>query len=272
MSHTNEQELLLSVAKGDEHSFQTLVKQYWPQIYGTALRLNRLPQQAKDLSQDIFVKLWNSREKLPEVESTAVFIYVSARKLIRDHLRKKVLHTDNLDTLTVQLGAAPSSDHPLHLPARISEETFEALFNQYMTGSLSAADLRLFRSMAMLPENKILLSQLLQDAFTDPAFAAHADFNADEMGQEIMQKVQQNEAITPEIHRMELPLISRSWFKYVAAAAIFLLLLAGSWQWHLRQQRRVPLLTQPVLLPAAAGLMLQDSARTLSDSAASAKP
>jgi RNA polymerase sigma-70 factor (ECF subfamily) len=108
--HENEQALLLSVAKGDERSFQALVKQYWPQIYGTALRLTRSPEQAKDLSQDIFVKLWNSREKLPEVENPGAFIYVCARNLIMDHLRKKVLHTDNLDTLTDHLAEAPFSD------------------------------------------------------------------------------------------------------------------------------------------------------------------
>jgi ferric-dicitrate binding protein FerR (iron transport regulator) len=153
----------------------------------------------------------------------------------------------------------------------MSEKTFEALFNQYMSGSLPAADLRLFRSMAMLPENKALLSQLLQNAFTNPAFAEQADFNAEEMAQEIMQKVRQNEAITPVIHRERLPLISRSWFKYAAAAAIFLLLLGGSWQWHARRQHREPLLAQQVLLPAPAAhpiLILGDGSRISLDSAA----
>ncbi|HEY9262414.1 FecR family protein, partial [Chitinophaga sp.] len=153
----------------------------------------------------------------------------------------------------------------------MSEKTFEALFNQYMSGSLPAADLRLFRSMAMLPENKARLSQLLQEAFTDPAFAEHADFNAEEMAREIMQKVRQNEAITPVIHREQLPLISRSWFKYAAAAAIFLLLLAGSWQWHARQQHPESLLVHQTLLQAPAAhpiLILGDGSRISLDSAA----
>ncbi|MBO9732511.1 MAG: sigma-70 family RNA polymerase sigma factor [Chitinophaga sp.] len=110
MIHANEKALLLSVAAGDERSFQVLVQQYWPQVYGTALRLTRSPEQAKDLSQDIFVKLWNSREKLPEVENTGTFIYVCARNLIMDHVRKKVLHTDNLDMLTDHLATVSFSD------------------------------------------------------------------------------------------------------------------------------------------------------------------
>ncbi|MGF6848908.1 RNA polymerase sigma-70 factor (family 1) [Chitinophaga sp. W3I9] len=110
MIHANEQELLLSVAKGDERSFQVLVKQYWPQVYGTALRLTRSPEQAKDLSQDIFLKLWNNRAKLPGVEKVGTFIYVCARNLIMDHLEKKVLHTDNIEFLADHLSEAPFSD------------------------------------------------------------------------------------------------------------------------------------------------------------------
>lgn len=110
MIHDNEKELLLSVANGDERSFQVLVTQYWPQVYGTALRLTRSPEQAKDLSQDIFVKLWNNRARLPEVENPATFIYVCSRNLIMDHLKKKVLRTDNLDALTDHFTEAPLND------------------------------------------------------------------------------------------------------------------------------------------------------------------
>lgn len=153
----------------------------------------------------------------------------------------------------------------------MSEKTFESLFKQYMSGAMSAEELRLFRSMAMLPENKALLSQLLQDAFTDPAFAEHADYNAADMAQEIMAKVKMQEAIVPVIHRNRQPLVSRSWFKYAAAAAIFLLLLGGSWQWHSRRQHPAPVIAQqtPLQRPAAHPvLILGDGSRISLDSVA----
>ncbi len=101
---------MLSIANGDERCFQVLVTRHWPQVYGTALRLTRSPEQARDLTQDIFIKLWSHRAQLPAVENVPVFIYVCARNLIMDHLRKKVLHTDNIDSLIDQLADTPFSN------------------------------------------------------------------------------------------------------------------------------------------------------------------
>ncbi|NLR67025.1 RNA polymerase sigma-70 factor [Chitinophaga varians] len=123
MDHDNEKQWLLAVASGDERSFRQLVQQYWPQVYGTALRLTRSPEQAKDLSQDIFLKLWNNRQKLSEVDNAGTFIYVCARNLIMDFLSRKVLRTDNLDTLTGHLQADPLPDAQARLEYRELEST-----------------------------------------------------------------------------------------------------------------------------------------------------
>lgn len=123
MDHGNEKQWLLAVASGDERSFRQLVQQYWPQVYGTALRLTRSPEQAKDLSQDIFLKLWNNRQKLSEVDNAGTFIYVCARNLIMDFLSRKVLRTDNLDALTGHLQADPLQDAQAQLEYRELENT-----------------------------------------------------------------------------------------------------------------------------------------------------
>ncbi|MBC9908787.1 RNA polymerase sigma factor [Chitinophaga varians] len=123
MDHGNEKQWLLAVASGDERSFRQLVQQYWPQVYGTALRLTRSPEQAKDLSQDIFLKLWNNRQKLSEVDNAGTFIYVCARNLIMDFLSRKVLRTDNLDALTGHLQVDPLQDAHARLEYRELENT-----------------------------------------------------------------------------------------------------------------------------------------------------
>jgi RNA polymerase sigma-70 factor (family 1) len=94
-----EKELLCKVASGDEHAFKQLFKSYWPQVYGTGLHLTRSPEQSKDLAQDIFLKLWDNRSKLQEVERIEAYLYTISRNHIIDYLRKKVFHIANIDFL-----------------------------------------------------------------------------------------------------------------------------------------------------------------------------
>ncbi len=77
-----------------------MTKLHWPQVYGTAVRITKSPEQAKDLAQEMFIKLWNNRNKLPEVENIRAYIYVSARNLVMDFMEKKVFHSSNFQNLS----------------------------------------------------------------------------------------------------------------------------------------------------------------------------
>lgn len=92
-------ELLRLVSDGNDEAFRVLFKQYWPQVYGTGLHLTRSPEWAKDLAQDIFLKLWDNRHKLKAVEKVEAYIYVLSRNLIMDELRKKIFHPANIEFL-----------------------------------------------------------------------------------------------------------------------------------------------------------------------------
>ena len=95
----NDQELLLLIAKGNENAYQELFKRYWGQVYGTGLRLTKSPELSKDLAQEIFLKLWDNRSKLPEVQRVDAWLYTISRNLVTDYLRKKVLAPSNADWL-----------------------------------------------------------------------------------------------------------------------------------------------------------------------------
>jgi RNA polymerase sigma-70 factor (ECF subfamily) len=90
-----ERELLQRVAEGDSASFRTLFNQYARHIYGLALRFTKSPQQAEDLTQEIFARIWLNRSSLKEVLHFRPFLNTVARNLIRDFLRKKTIATDN---------------------------------------------------------------------------------------------------------------------------------------------------------------------------------
>lgn len=95
----NTHNLFDRLADGDAGAFKVIFEMYWPQVYGTTLRLTKSPEQAKDLSQDIFIRLWENREKLKEVQRPESYIYILSRNLVLDHLRKKVFDPSNIDFL-----------------------------------------------------------------------------------------------------------------------------------------------------------------------------
>lgn len=87
------------MAEGDHSAFKEIFNAYWSQVYGTTLRLTKSPEQAKDLAQDIFMRVWENREKMKGVQNPQSYIYILSRNLVLNHLHKKVFNPSNIDFL-----------------------------------------------------------------------------------------------------------------------------------------------------------------------------
>ena len=118
--------LLSSLAAGDKQAFAQIFELYWDRVYGAALRLTKSPDLARDLGQDIFLKLWDNREKLAGVKNFPSFLYAITRNLVFDHLRKKVFRESNREFL-------------LHYFARTEAPALEALESRELDQLLYAA-------------------------------------------------------------------------------------------------------------------------------------
>ena len=84
----NEKELLLRVANGDQRAYRILFDRYWDLMYANALHFTKSPEWAKDLAQEIFMKIWMMRDKLPAVQRFEAYLFTVARNMIFDELRK----------------------------------------------------------------------------------------------------------------------------------------------------------------------------------------
>jgi RNA polymerase sigma-70 factor (ECF subfamily) len=80
--------LLALVAKGDETAFHTLFTQYRHKVYHSALRLLQSASHAEDVLQEVFMKLWVGREKLPEINCFSAYLATITRNHIYNALRK----------------------------------------------------------------------------------------------------------------------------------------------------------------------------------------
>jgi len=71
----NDRELLLRIADGDEMAFRELFDKYTPRMRPVIRAIVGAETVVKDLIQDVFLLLWISREKLPDVQSPEKWIF-----------------------------------------------------------------------------------------------------------------------------------------------------------------------------------------------------
>lgn len=71
----DEKNLLLQIAEGDEKAFTILLRSYWNKVYTQALTYLKSSHRAQEITQDIFVKIWSSKEKLSRLTVFPIFIH-----------------------------------------------------------------------------------------------------------------------------------------------------------------------------------------------------
>jgi RNA polymerase sigma-70 factor (family 1) len=88
-----EVELLERLAAGDEKAFNTIYRSYNSVIFSAAIVYLKDIDEARDIVQQVFVKLWEKRVMATNIENFQNYIIVTARNLIYDQFRKKSAET-----------------------------------------------------------------------------------------------------------------------------------------------------------------------------------
>jgi RNA polymerase sigma-70 factor (ECF subfamily) len=83
-------DLLLQVTEGDEQALAAIVRLYWKNIYAHALAWVKSAQEAEELTQDIFLKIWNSRSQIGQVENFENWLFIISRNTIVSAVRRKL--------------------------------------------------------------------------------------------------------------------------------------------------------------------------------------
>ena len=84
-------QLMVSVQQGNPMAFKTLVERYKKKAYYTALRLVGNPDDAYDISQEAFVRVYNARRRYDRAQPFYAWFYTILSNLSRNHLRKRTI-------------------------------------------------------------------------------------------------------------------------------------------------------------------------------------
>jgi RNA polymerase sigma-70 factor (family 1) len=86
-AYTDEQ-LLLLLAGSDQQAFTELYNRYHTGIYNYQLAFVKIPSIAEDLTQEVFLKIWEARKRLQIHTSFAAYIYRISRNTVIDFMKR----------------------------------------------------------------------------------------------------------------------------------------------------------------------------------------
>lgn len=100
MDFATEKRDIEAISRGDEQAFESLFLHYFPRIKGFINGLLQNEEEAEDISQDIFVSMWQNREKLTEIENLNAYLYRIAKNTVFRHIERSLLFKDYLQQQT----------------------------------------------------------------------------------------------------------------------------------------------------------------------------
>ena len=97
-----EKDLIKRIRKGNEKAFRSLYGLYFHKVANYAFKLLQSEEDAREVAQDVFIKLWNMREQLEPNKSISALIYKITKFTSIDLIRKQ-----QSTVRTVHIGNAP---------------------------------------------------------------------------------------------------------------------------------------------------------------------
>lgn len=82
-----EKELLVKITKGDRRAFELFYNRWYAVVYHNLTIFIKDEEDRLDLLQDIFLTIWQKREKLVEVKDFTAFVYILCRNRVFNFLR-----------------------------------------------------------------------------------------------------------------------------------------------------------------------------------------
>lgn len=84
-----DRELVRRCLAGDERAYRTLIERHQRPVYALALRMVRVAEDAQDLAQETFVRMFRALERYDPERPFAAWLYTITARLAIDHIRRR---------------------------------------------------------------------------------------------------------------------------------------------------------------------------------------
>lgn len=108
------QSLLTRCRTGDPLAWEALVREYQARVYGLALHYTGNAEDARDVAQEIFVKIYRKLDTCTEADSFVPWMVRLSRNACLDHLRRRKARPPAADIPADEMTNLPADDTSPH--------------------------------------------------------------------------------------------------------------------------------------------------------------
>lgn len=127
MAFIDEKYILRRVSEGDENAFSTLFNHYRPILFRYVLPILKSDDLASDTCQEIFIKIWEDRENLSEINSFQPYLLTVGKNHSLNVLKKMLSEQRTLASFVANYNEA---NHGLEETLQFEE------YNRFITKTL----------------------------------------------------------------------------------------------------------------------------------------
>jgi len=173
MHFQDDHTLLSRIREGDEAAFSLFYEEHWTVIHRFVMKYLKCQDLSNDVTQDIFIRLWEGRAGLPEISSLKSYLFIVARNAafnvlkkasVQESLKEKIvlaavasrstieddlLSVEYLDHLKKVVETLPAQTQKIFSLCREEEKSYQEV-SQMLGISKDAVKKHMVRSMKLL--------------------------------------------------------------------------------------------------------------------------
>lgn len=89
-SHLREGVLIFNLKKGSKKAFDEIYRMYSKRLFVYCVQFTKLPEDAEEIVQDVFVRLWKTRESIRQEETLQSLLFIMTKHLLINAYRSTV--------------------------------------------------------------------------------------------------------------------------------------------------------------------------------------
>jgi RNA polymerase sigma-70 factor (ECF subfamily) len=125
-SNLSGKELLERMKRGDEDAFTSVYRQYHPSLYVFILRYCKIPSLAEDLVHDVFLKIWEIRDRIDPERPFTAYLY----KIARNHVFRTLQKVATDRVLREQILARLNTVNASQPEQMVDNKEYDRLFHE----------------------------------------------------------------------------------------------------------------------------------------------